>query len=162
MTRRVDDGEVVAVTSIDLNRAFDSGGQLVDHDILLTKLCWYGINPDWFRSYLAGRRQVVRGGSFSLPLSHGVPQGSLVGPILFSIFTNDLPSYLPHGRLVSYADDTQLLDSARPINLTILKARQEKTLRAVLSFFTSNSLKMNPSKTTLLLVGTTSNLFLPS
>ena len=105
MTRRVDDGEVVAVTSIDLSRAFDS----VDHDVLLTKLCWYGIDPDWFRSYLAGRRQVVRGGFLSLPLSHGVPQGSLVGPILFSIFTNDLPSYLPHGRLVSYADDTQLL-----------------------------------------------------
>ena len=154
MTRRVDDGEVVAVSSVDLSRAFDS----VDHDVLLTKLCWYGIDPDWFRSYLAGRRQVVRGGSLSLPLSHGVPQGSLVGPILFSIFTNDLPSYLPHGRLVSYADDTQLLDSARPKNLTVLKARYEETLRAVLSFFTSNSFKMNPSKTTLLLVGTTSNL----
>ena len=154
MTRRVDDGDVVAVTSVDLSRAFDS----VDHDVLLTKLCWYGIDPSWFRSYLVGRRQVVRGGSLSLPLSHGVPQGSLVGPILFSIFTNDLPSYLPHGRLVSYADDTQLLDSAHPKNLSILKARQEETLRAVLSFFTSNSLKMNPSKTTLLLVGTTQNL----
>ena len=154
MTRRVDDGDVVAVTSVDLSRAFDS----VDHDVLLTKLCWYGVDPSWFRSYLAGRRQVVRGGSLSLPLSHGVPQGSLVGPILFSIFTNDLPSYLPHGRLVSYADDTQLLDSAHPRNLSVLKARQEDTLRAVLSYFTSNSLKMNPAKTTLLLVGTTPNL----
>ena len=154
MTRRVDDGDVVAVTSVDLSRAFDS----VDHDVLLTKLCWYGIDPSWFRSYLVGRRQVVRGGSLSLPLSHGVPQGSLVGPILFSIFTNDLPSFLPHGRLVSYADDTQLLDSAHPKNVSILKARQEETLRAVLSFFTSNSLKMNPPKTTLLLAGTTQNL----
>ena len=154
MTRRVDDGDVVAVTSIDLSRAFDS----VDHDVLLRKLCWYGIDPRWFRSYLTGRRQVVRGGSLSLPLSHGVPQGSLVGPILFSIFTNDLPSYLPHGRLISYADDTQLLDSARPKDLSILKSRQEDTLRAVLSYFTSNSLKMNPSKTTLLLVGTAQNL----
>ena len=154
MTRCVDDGDVVAVTSVDLSRAFDS----VDHDVLLTKLCWYGIDPGWFISYLAGRRQEVRGGSLSLPLSHGVPQGSLVGPILFSIFTNDLPSYLPHGRLVSYADDTQLLDSAHPRNLSDLKARQEDTLRAVLSYFTSNSLKMNPAKTTLLLVGTTPNL----
>ena len=93
-----------------------------------------------------------------MPLSHSVPQGSLIGPILFSIFTNDLPSYLPHGRLVSYADDTQLLDSALPNNLSVLKARQEDTLCAVLYYFTSNSLKMNSSKTTLLLVGTTQNL----
>jgi retron-type reverse transcriptase len=107
----------VAATSIDLSRAFDS----VDHGILLSKLHWYGIDPTWFRSYLGDRRQLVRGGCLSLPLSHGVPQGSLVGPILFSIFTNDLPSYIPHGRLVSYADDTQLLDSARPNDQSILK-----------------------------------------
>ena len=153
LTRRIDEGHVAAVTSIDLSRAFDS----VDHDILLTKLSWYGIDPGWFRSYLDGRRQAVRGSSLILPISHGVPQGSLVGPILFSIFTNDLPSHLPHGRLVSYADDTQLLDSAHPGNLPVLKSRQEETLLAVQSFFTSNSLKMNPSKTTLLLVGTTTN-----
>ena len=150
MTRRIDKGHVVAVTSIDLSKAFDS----VDHDVLLTKLRWHGIDHRWFQSYLDGRRQVVRGGSLSLTLSHGVPQGSLVGPILFSIFTNDLPSYLPHGRLMSYADDTQLLDSAHPDQLDALKFRQEETLAAVQSYFTSNSLKMNPTKTTLILVGT--------
>ena len=154
MTRRIDRGHIVAVTSVDLSRAFDS----VDHDILLAKLSWYGIDPGWFASYLGGRRQVVRGGSLSLPISHGVPQGSLVGPILFSIFTNDLPSYLPHGRLISYADDTQLLDSALPNDLSVLKKQQEDTLLSVQSYYTSNSLKMNPSKTTLLLVGTGQNL----
>ena len=154
IARRVDNGHVVAVTSIDLSRAFDS----VDHGALLTKLEWYGIDARWFESYLGDRRQVVRGGSLALPLSHGVPQGSLVGPILFSIFTNDLPSYLPHGRLVSYADDTQLLDSARPDNLPMLISRQEETLLCVKSYFTSNSLKMNPSKTSLILVGTSQNL----
>ena len=150
VVRRVDAGHVAAITSIDLSRAFDS----VDHGVLLTKLQWYGIDARWFGSYLGGRRQVVRGGSLSLPLSHGVPQGSLVGPILFSIFTNDLPSFLPHGRLVSYADDTQLLDSAHPDDLSSLKSRLEETLLTVKSYFTSNSLKMNPSKTTLILVGT--------
>ena len=150
ITRRIDSGHIVAVTSIDLSKAFDS----VDHDVLLSKLQWYGIDPQWFRSYLGGRRQVVRGGSLSLPLSHGVPQGSLVGPILFSIFTNDLSTYLPHGRLVSYADDTQLLDSDVPNNLSLLKTRQEDTLLSIQSYFTANSLKMNPTKTNLLLVGT--------
>ena len=154
VVRRVDAGHVAAITSIDLSRAFDS----VDHGVLLTKLQWYGIDARWFGSYLGGRRQVVRGGSLSLQLSHGVPQGSLVGPILFSIFTNDLPSFLPHGRLVSYADDTQLLDSAHPDDLSSLKSRLEETLLTVKSYFTSNSLKMNPSKTTLILVGTPHNL----
>ena len=154
MSRRIDEGNVVTLTSIDLSRAFDS----VDHNILIDKLCWYGIDPSWFRSYLVGRQQVVRGGSLSLPLSHGVPQGSLIGPILFSIFTNDLPSHLPHGRLISYADDTQLLDSAHTDDLSTLKKRQENTLIAVQSYLTSNSLKMNPGKTTLLLVGTPQNL----
>ena len=154
MVRRIDGGDVVAVTSIDLSRAFDS----VDHGVLLTKLGWYGVDPKWFQSYLSGRRQVVRGGTLTLPMSHGVPQGSLIGPILFSIFTNDLPSYLPHGHLVSYADDTQLLDSISPDHLSVLQTRQEESLLAVKSYFTSNSLKMNPSKTTLLLVGTSQNL----
>ena len=110
------------------------------------------------RVYLGGRRHVVRGGSLPLPLSHGVPQRSVVGSVLFGIFTNDLPSYLPHGRLVSYADDTQLLDSAHPDKLSGLMSRQEETLLIVRSYFTSNSLKMNPSKTTLILVGTPQNL----
>ena len=153
-SRRVDDGHVVAITSLDLSKAFDS----VDHSVLLMKLQWYGVDPTWFKSYLVGRRQMVRGGSLFLPLSHGVPQGSLIGPILFSIFTNDLPSYLPHGRLVSYADDTQLLDSAHPDDLASLKSRQETSLLAVQSYFTANSLKMNPSKTTLLLIGTPNSL----
>ena len=152
--RRVDAGHVVAITSIDLSKAFDS----VDHDVLLMKLQWHGVDPTWFQSYLDGRQQRVRGGSLSLSLSHGVPQGSLIGPILFSIFTNDLPSHLPHGRLVSYADDTQLLDSAHPDDLPFLKSRQEDTILAIQSYFTANSLKMNPSKTTLLLVGAPNSL----
>ena len=122
------------------------------------KISWYGFDNTWFKSYLGGRRQLVKGGSLSLSLTHGVPQGSLIGPILFSIFTNDLASFLPHGRLVSYADDTSLLDSAPANRLSDLKSRQEETLKSVQSYFNSNSLKMNPTKTILLLVGTSHTL----
>ena len=154
MTRRVDAGHNVAVTSIDLSKAFDT----VDHDVLATKLRWHGVDPTWFESYLDGRHQMVKGGSLSIPISFGVPQGSLIGPILFSIFTNDLPSHIPHGHIVSYADDTQLLDSAHPDDLPSLKSRQENTILTLQSYFTANSLKMNPTKTTLLLVGTSQSI----
>ena len=154
IARQVENGRVASMVSLDLSKAFDS----VDHPVLLRKLQWYGIDPRWFRSYLSDRRQVVRGGTLFLPLTHGVPQGSLLGPILFSIFTNDLPSYLSHGSIISYADDTQLLDSEAPENFRLLKIRQEATLCLVQAYLTSNSLKMNPSKTTLLLVGTPQSL----
>ena len=111
LARAVDNGHVASLTTIDLSKAFDS----VDHGVLLEKLEWCGVASEWFRSYLCERRQVVGSSSSTpLPLSHGVPQGSLVGPILFLIFINDLSCFLPHGRLLSYADDTQLLDSSPP------------------------------------------------
>ena len=100
--------------------------------VLLDKLEWYGVCSDWCRSYLPGRRQkAVPGGSdLVLPLTHGVAQGSIVGPILFLIFINDLSSFLPHGRLLSYADDIQLLDHSDldVIGLSSLKNRVEEAI----------------------------------
>ena len=149
--RRVDDGDVAAVTSIDLSKAFDS----VDHSVLLNKLEWYGISSRWFSSYLSGRSQLVRS-STALPLSHGVPQGSIVGPILFLTFVNDLTCFLPHGRLISYADDTQILDSApsNPTDIQVLKSRAEENIQHLQHWFSLNSLKMNGEKTCFTLFGT--------
>ena len=135
VTCRIELGHVIALTSIVFSKAFDS----VSHDVLLTKFQWYGINHRWFQSYLVKRKQLVKGGSLHLPLTHGVPQGSFVGPILFSIFTNELPSHLPSGHLVSYADDTQLLDSAHPDDAS-LKSRQEESIKTFQSYFTNNYL----------------------
>ena len=150
---KMDAGDVTSLTSIDLSKAFDS----VDHSILLNKLEQYGISSIWFRSYLSCRSQLVRGGSSAaLPLSHGVPQGSIVGPILFLVFVNDLSCFLPHGRLVSYADDTQILDSApsTPSELQMLQSRAEDNLQCLQQWFSANSLKMNAGKTCFILLGT--------
>ena len=64
-------GEVSSITAADLSKAFDS----VDHGVLLSKLGWYGIDPTWFRSYLSGRGQLVRGGGVVLPVRFGSPRG---------------------------------------------------------------------------------------
>jgi len=91
-----------------------------------------------------------------MDVSHGVPQGSLVGPILFSLFVNDLSNFLPFGRLVSYADDTQILDRVLPNaeGMSKLKDRTEKSLQALQVWFAMNSLKMNASKTDFIIIGT--------
>ena len=146
----IDEGEICSITTADLSKAFDS----VDHGVLLNKLGWYGIDPSWFASYLSGRSQVVRGGSATpLSVTHGVPQGSIAGPILFSILINDLSCHLSC-KVIGYADDTQLLDRAKPDdqNLSALQTRIQTTLATMESWFKANSLKMNQKRLSLFLL----------
>ena len=157
LARNTDRGLVSSVTTLDLSKAFDS----VDHGVLLTKLPWYGITDvSWFSSYLSNRRQIVRGGEMTLPVASGVPQGSIIGPIIFILFTSDLSAHLTHGGLTSYADDTLHVDCAIPDGpgLAELRTRLELTLRELHAWFSSNSLKMNGSKTDFMIVGSKQNL----
>ena len=141
------------MTTLDLSKAFDS----VNHELLISKLAWYGVtDTTWFRSYLSGRSQIVRGGTLTLPVSCGVPQGSILGPILFILFTCDLPSHLTNGHLISFADDSHHIDSATPDDqgLTALKGRLELTMCELQAWFSANSLQMNEAKTNFMLAAT--------
>ena len=148
LTSNIDRGLVTLLTTTDTSKAFDS----VQHSRLLEKLGWYGIDTHWFRDWLEGRSQRVVGSNIPLPVTQGVVQGSILGPILFTLFTNDLPSFINRGQLVMYADDAQFIDADTPANADALCARMEETLSTPLNWFTQNRLKINPRKTDLLLV----------
>ena len=152
VSKCIDSDHLVSLTALDLSKAFDS----VDHGILLTKMSWYGISSHWFDSYLGDRRQVVRGGTCVLPVQCGVPQGSIVGPVLFCLAVNEIQNFLPHGRLISYADDTQLFDSSPKdsTSMAYLKERLGESLTSIQMWLKINSLKMNPTKTVFTLLGT--------
>ena len=92
LQRDIDKGFVVGLVSLDLEKAFD----LISHDILLQKLSYFGFHEsaiNWFRNYLTMRKQIttVNGNeSHSCFVQNGVPQGSILGPLLFIMFLNDL------------------------------------------------------------------------
>jgi retron-type reverse transcriptase len=102
----IDGKELTAVVLLDMSKAFDN----IDHNILLLKLQDVGVSPaalNWFSE----RFQVVRINtvlSDKLPVNSGVPQGSILGPILFNIYVNELPTILQSSLSKMYVDDNKL------------------------------------------------------
>ncbi len=106
------------IAYLDFAKAFDS----VDHQILLQKLKSYGVGGqlyEWFADYLNGRcqRVVIYGAASNwAPVTSGVPQESILRPVLFVIFSNDFPDILPNEKMGAlYADDTKVYNSIRSI-----------------------------------------------
>ena len=105
--KAIDDGKYTGVVFLDLAKAFDT----VDHSILCTKLSFRGSSYDLLCGYLAGWQQrVLFHGDLSNwgAVSIGVPQGSILGPLLFALYINDLPSVVNHCMLDLYADDAEM------------------------------------------------------
>ena len=151
----LDNGLYTGTVFVDLQKAFD----LVDLDILLEKLTIMlglkGKSLNWFHSYLNGRRiatSINNTLSSELPVTHGVPQGSILGPILFLLFINDLPNCFEKCSVHLYADDTVIYFSDKDPNIIECVINQE--LQKLDTWMTSNKLKINCTKTVCMLMGT--------
>ncbi len=107
------------------------------------------MGPFWFESYLSNRTQSVRLNdtvSDKTSISYGVPQGSVLGPILFNIYVNDLASFLPNCDVIQYADDTQIILSSNIDNLKELIQKAEDTLKLAKIYFNANGIMLNDKK----------------
>ena len=141
------------VILIDLKKAFDA----VDHELILKKLQCFGVLPEaleWFRSYISSRtQQCYANGVLSeeKPITCGVPQGSILGPLLFLIYINDLTACTDYGITRMYADDTNLTYSA--CNVAELQRQMGKDLEKLKTWLAANKLTLNIAKTEYMLIG---------
>ena len=132
---------------IDLSKAFDT----VDHDILISKLKRYGItgeNLNWFKNYLTDRKQCVTYDGLLTETKRivcGVPQGSILGPLLFLIYVNDLYKTSKLFDIILFADDTNLFYSHK--NLKTLFDTVNTELKLINDWFIANKLSLNVKKT---------------
>ena len=144
--RNMDNGNLIGAVYIDLKKAFDT----VDIETLLFKLKCLGIRGTefmWFENYLQGRRQCVQHGaavSEKLNVTCGVPQGSILGPILFTIYVNDVVLSVKNSKTMLYADDTVLLYSAK--SQSDIKKYLSEDLVSLTNWFTANKLHLNIKK----------------
>ena len=147
----IDNNKFACGVFIDLQKAFDT----VNHNILLGKLQQYGIRGTtlkWFQTYLQNRTQfVIVNGTQSdkLILTHGVPQGSVLGPLLFLIYINDLHRAILFSKTIHFADDTNLLkidNSLKKINKHI-----NYDLKQLCTWLRCNKISLNASKTEIII-----------
>jgi hypothetical protein len=148
ITKSFSRGEFTLGIFIDLSKAFDT----VNHEILLDKLAYYGIKgkiKEWFKSYLTNRKQYIsyENGKKTnlLNILCGVPQGSILGPLLFLLYINDLYNACNDIMLIMFADDTNLFLSDKNIDNLFMKMNNE--LKSITTWFEANKLSLNEKKT---------------
>ncbi|XP_046748859.1 uncharacterized protein LOC124412786 [Diprion similis] len=156
----IDEQLVTLAVFINLTKAFDS----VDHLLLLRKLHGLGFAYEvirWMYFYLSGRRHALRDGdnvSAWRECSTGVPQGSVLGPLLFSLFINDLPKCLRYCSHLFYADDGAIYLTCKLTELNSGIERMNEDLVAVTMWCQRNKLKINAGKTKAMILGSAFNV----
>lgn len=154
-----DNGLVTHLTLLDMSKAFDT----VSLPRLIRKLQIYGVQGhiyQWISSYLTGRVQLTsintpRGVLHSncLPVVSGVPQGSILGPLLFTLYVADLPKTLQHCSVQLFADDILLYHSFPPQEEQTAATRVTSDLNSIYNWLNINNLVLNPDKCECILVG---------
>ena len=162
LTQSLDKGDVPMTIYLDLSKAFDT----LNHEILLDKLNYYGVKDtanDWFRSYLTNRKQFVSVNNYNSSMkniSTGVPQGSILGPLLFLIAMNDIHEASDKFHAVLYADDTSLIEPLctfdttsrlNPLNIDTISTNINSELQAIYDWLCVNKLSLNIPKTKFML-----------
>ena len=147
-----DRGDVSLLALLELSAAFNT----VNHGILLQHLNTShhinGLALDWFRSYLIGRREsVLYGGDTTSAalVEYGVSQGSVLGPLLFILYTSDVSRVINRCGLLSvvYANDMQIYIQVKQRDISVAKVRVEDCIAKVKQWLTSKRLRLNPSRT---------------
>jgi hypothetical protein len=149
----ISEGKMVGVIFLDLKRAFET----VDRIRLLEKLDQYGMRGmvlEWFRTYLSNRTQQVKFNnqwSECIKTEYGVPQGSVLGPLLFTIYINDIVEYCPEECSIKmFADDTLVYVSGE--GSEELERKMNRVFNIVKEWMSVNKLRMNASKTKYMIV----------
>ena len=154
----MNNGNVNVVILLDLKKAFD----VVDHDIMAKKLEIYGFNKKalaLFNSYMTNRTQQVQIGnalSDKCPVKYGVPQGSILGPLLFILYINDLPLSISNCNTDMYADDSTIHISGK--NISDIQTKVQEDLNRIELWCKDNNMFINCNKTKCITVGTKQKL----
>ncbi len=152
LTEQLDKGEIPFVIFLDLSKAFDT----LDHSILTEKLQYYGVHStelELFKNYLSDRQQYVdiEGTKSSMQkITTGVPQGSILGPLLFIIYMNDICHASDYFDPILYADDTSLYSTLSAFNVNVSQTSCKlinAELNKINDWFKLNKLSLNAKKT---------------
>ena len=163
LIRAISNQKLTCLCLLDLSAAFDT----IDHSILLERLySWFGIQDmvlSWLKSYLTNRQYSVNVNnllSSPVDLCYGVPQGSVLGPLLFALYTTPLSSVISSQSFQHhlFADDTQLFASFSPLSFSDTADSLQHTFTTISSWMSANFLALNPAKTECMIFGNSQQL----